>query len=258
MRDPEISERIRIRIRESNRNYSPKEQKAELLLRNQQFLEERERKGLPLRHPATDTRWELTEYNAEWQNFNYRWWIDGYWDGCDATLWEHVMMEPGVFFRDPDSRIVWILSRDYEQPCASDQSSDTAALNIADEGAFIYIKINPWTLKENLRELEPMIRKLRKKVFRYSVREMHNFGRDLCWYDLHFQDEFGKLRYGEIRINWRRFHPSRSLPHRERLTAVEQRKIIAAERKKIIAAIGRIRTCIERLTPIPARFSPRP
>jgi hypothetical protein len=137
MRDPGVSERIRTRIRNGDRIYSPEEQKAELLLRNEQFLEERERVGLPLRRVSTGTgrtRYRSIEFSAAWQNFNYRWWIDGYWDGSDATLRDHVMMKPGVFFREPDSRIVWILGRDFEHPYASDQSSDTAALNIADEG----------------------------------------------------------------------------------------------------------------------------
>jgi hypothetical protein len=69
MRDPGVSERSQIRIRESNRNYSPKEQKAELLLRNGQFLEERERMGIPQRRVSTGTGraiYKSIEFSAEW------------------------------------------------------------------------------------------------------------------------------------------------------------------------------------------------
>lgn len=245
MRDLGLSRRIKQRISEGQHPYSMEKQKAELLLRNQQFLEERERVGVPLLRGLTGkgrARYKSREFSDAWQNFNYRWWIDGWWDGSDTTLWKHVLIKPGVFFRDPESGIVWILGRDFEHPYASNQKSEKEAFNIADEGAFIYIKINPWTLREDLRKLEPTIHKLREKVFRYSVREMEKFSRDLCWYDLHEKPEFGKLSYTDIQKVLNEHNP------RQR----------AQPRKRIIAAVGRIRIYIKRLTPISARFSPRP
>jgi hypothetical protein len=245
MSDLSLSQRIEQRISESQSPYRPEEHRAELLLRNKQFLEERARIRAPRRRVSSGAgkaKYSRMEFRTEWQNFNYRWWIDGWWDGRDATLRKHVIMKPRVFYRDPKSGRVWILGRDLEHPYACDQRSERGALNIADEGAFIYIKINPWTLKEDLRDLEPMIHKLGKDVFRYSVRDLANFGRDLCWYDLHTQADFGKLSYGRIRIEMRRLHPNQNVP----------------PRKTIIAAIGRIQQFIERLTPIPARFLPRP
>jgi hypothetical protein len=179
MRDSEMSQKIRERIIASQRSYKPDEQKAELLLRNLQFLDERTRAGSASRQGVT------IKFNARWQNFNYRWGIDGWWDGSDATLHEHVIMEPRIYYRDPKSGIVWIHGRDLEHPYACDQRSEKLALNIADAGAFIYIKINPWTLKDDLRNLEPTIRKLREELFCYSERDFENFGRDVCWYDLH-------------------------------------------------------------------------
>lgn len=239
MPNPQMSERIRIRILESYRRYSTTQRKAELLLRNQQFSEERDRVGIPSYRYHQDAKWESIEFSPEWQKFNFRWWLDGWWDGNDATLWNHVMLKPAVYFRDPESKIVWILGKDFEHACASDQSTDATSLNIPDEGGFIYLKVNPWTSKENLRELEPIIRRLRKEVFQYSERMTKDFGRDLCLYDLHERAAFGGLSYSAIQIELRKH--GRRAPRRE----------------TIIAAVRRIRSYIKRTMPIPARFTPR-
>lgn len=239
MSAPSLSQRIEQRIIDSQRPYRPEEQKAELLLRNKKFLEERARVGIPLVQVSPEGRSRPIGFSIEWQDFNYRWLIDGWWDGQGISLCKHIAMKPRVYYRDPKSGIVWILGRDLEHPYACDQRSEKGALNIADEGAFIYIKVNPWTLKEDLRELEPTIRKLRKNIFRYSVRDLANFGRDLCWHDLHTQADFGKLSYAGIQKELRRWHPNQSVPLR----------------KTIIAAVRRIRIYIKRLTPIPPRSS---
>ena len=67
------------------------------------------------------------------------------------------------------------------------------SLRVDREKTYLYLKIEPWTQKPDINKIWPQVEKLQKKIFDYTERKKRNFGRDLCWYDLHDNEEFGRL-----------------------------------------------------------------
>ena len=231
MRDPKLSGRIINRIRESSITYTPKQQKAALLLRNKDFLEQRTISKIPPKPPLTPI--SLKERD-KWVIFCNNWGIGNWWDGQNSTLLHHINVEPEVFYRDPLERRIYVLRGRSSDPEYCDTRAEGWSLEVANERAFILIKINPWTRKAELNRLWPTICSAKKKAFGYREREAKEFGRDLCWYDLHENTEYGRLSYEEIRRRWTAGHPSR---------------------KAIISGVKEIRSLIDRLTPVqPSRW----
>jgi hypothetical protein len=307
MYDPQISERIKQRVSESQREYSPREQRAELLLRNQQFLEELydfEERWHPI-HDKDITkelffdfkatlidkvrRGKLTERDIgylyyifvpkkklapskdrdswfktfdkdradfalklralkgksdkdlsswfenklvkkrernyypddyEWIIFCERWRIKFDWDSYSMkTLKDNVFSSPRI--------ISWNWKTDRRVGLLASPSNP-----IDDLASGILIQIDPWTTKQDIEDLGSEIAKAKKKIFGYAEREARNFGRDLCWHDLHTRDDFGKKSYGEIAQYWKTWGGDKS-----------------HGRNMVIRAVNRIQDYIARLTP---------
>jgi hypothetical protein len=263
MRDPELPERIRRRISESSRNYSRSEQMAELLLRNKKFLRERMEFPFPefrighedpsvrrlyrqkirqqldpkqdlIRRIRKEPRY--TDIRKAWSYFCYRWRINWWWDGREESLSSHVNTNLEVFYREAQTDKVEMLRQVTQLPEPFYPRINIWDVNVAKEPAFIYIKLNPWTEIEDLRSFRPDVERIKKEVFGYSERGPSTFARNLCWYDLHEKEEYGKKSYENIRGRWN------SSP------AAHENSV--ASRVIIQKAVERIKMCIERLTPI--------
>jgi len=170
--DGEAKERINRRIAESHKKYSPKEQLAALLIRNNQFLKE---------------WWRIESIGDNvvipWGRFCDRWKINQLWNGSLHNLSEFVRVEPGLIY---DPLHAWPLTNGFELvPFPPDRPD------------YLYIKIEPWTNVDDIQWKR--IKELKKAIFGYIDQEKNSFEKAICWYDLHNQE---KLGYGQIAEIW--------------------------------------------------------
>jgi hypothetical protein len=201
MSDREKEARIKNRIRESNKRYTPRQQKVELLLRNHQFLREREQTGYDFSE-ISSTLEKFSKHKAfhsKWIKFCNRWGIEKWWDGKNKTLSNHISVEPEIFYRDPSEMRTQVLRRNYQYPENCDPHSLEKAFEIVEGGPYVFVKIKPWTDLEDLRRLWPAIVRTKKQVYGYSEVDASTFSRSLCWYDL---DSQYNLNRGQIASLW--------------------------------------------------------
>jgi len=194
----ELDNRIEKRIQESQRTYSLREQIAELIARNEEFN---------WVFNKDENTWALERDNRfDLKRFLIAWGISADWDGRRETLADSLLAYPEVFFRR------WLTP----------------------EEEYIYIRIRSTTGKRDLVKLWPTIAKIQKEIYGFARREARTFGRDLCWYDLHKEEQLGKMTLGQIKIKWHSCFPSRQPP----------------SRGVIEFAINRIKQRISLLTPL--------
>jgi len=170
---PGDEELILNRIKESRRTYNRKEQRAELLIRNAQFIKEwRELEGQP----------ELEPTIINWGGFCGRWGLSQIWDGWPGSLAKFVQTTPGLVYHPiwAGQSIDW-----YElAPFPDDKKPD-----------YLLIKIDPWTSLDDIKSIWHRVKELKKAVFSYADKNKSNFGCALCWYDLNkkYRMSLGKI-----------------------------------------------------------------
>jgi len=227
MCDPGLTERIEKRIRESKRAYSGKEQIAEIIARNDEFYWVFE----PDAHKHNG--WGLD--GLDWKCFLIAWGIKTDWDGRRETLADSILSHPEIFFRRwLTQEKIGVLSCGLQPSELSTALGAAWAERIPTEEEYIYIRIRSTTGKKDLEKLWPIIEKIKRDVYQFATRSPRTFGRDLCWYDLHGDEQFGKLSLGQIRNKWRIYFP------KQRQTS----------RVVIQKAIERIESMILRLAPL--------
>ena len=224
MRDLELSKRIEKRIQESKREYTPREQFAELLIRDLNF-------PIFAFEPDLNT---LGRLEPDWGpesrsriNFLIRWGISDKWDSRKETLAENINSLPEVFFRKGEavdnkdfykkwgtSDKIGVLRCGLQPSELSQKIGALWAKDVPMEEDFIYIKVRPTTKKKDMDNLWPIIEKMQKEIWGYNDRAKQTFGRDLCWYDLNKKEEFGKQSLGRIRNLWISFFPKQNPPPR--------------------------------------------
>lgn len=180
-------------IKKSKKDFDKNSQRAALLARNKSFKKELEaissrlggdffkdlekriqkdkEKGLPDCIPR-----EFHDLQEEWSSFCARWHISYAWD-----------------------RKINSLNKFIEKTVAIVDDIDFETY----EG-MLYLRIDAWTNLEDIRAIWPEIEKMQKKYFVLKAEKRINFGRDLCWYDLHIKY---KLSHREIAKLWEEKYP---------------------------------------------------
>jgi hypothetical protein len=213
--NPTLQEKVKQRIEDAwpkRVNVKPAEIRAELMKRNRRFR-------LDLSKART-----FINPSDEWRAFCNLWRISVSWDGDLGSLVKYTYALPSLHRSIPRSRLTKkkikskshgyymdvgeLKSLSYYIDEADPWHSVGEALHnsIQNEDGYIYIRIHPWTIKKDLRSdrLWMNIEAEQKKVFGsiFRDRERRTFARDLCWYDLHHEKEFGKMSDGKIVNTW--------------------------------------------------------
>lgn len=198
------------RIKESKRIYTKKEQRAELLKRNEQFIKALKTvfvKFMNIKEVSNNCRKifyrfenleisidqaheELTrntETVRQYMRFLRKWHISSNWDGEIDSLSKFIKDTPIIIYDALSACESTIPSRELEP--------------LPDESEFnyLYLKIDAWTSLDDIKKIWPRIQDLKKKIFDFKAEQKSNFGRDLYWYDLKKQH---KLSYGQIAKLW--------------------------------------------------------
>lgn len=173
--------------------------RANLLIRNEKFIEEATRIYRQLKKDSKKRKkpW----LNRAWLNFCYSWQIQGFWDGDVAELHRWVSSGTELLFKDQsDSRgcvpIESVIVRGKEHIYS--QISTRWPDNLYKEMAFIYLKLTPQTKREDLDRIWPVFKEIRAEVWKVSERKKRTFARDLMLFDLHHYHFYGPLTYGQI------------------------------------------------------------
>ena len=179
--------------------------------------------------------------DENWRRFCRRWQIHFLWGRSRhpsiSDLRNFIYLSPPIYYRDPKKgKYVTFVSPSDLNP------ADDWVLRVKDEERFIYLKIDGWTREKDIEKILPRIKKLQKEIYGYSERGKRTFGRDLCWWDLHYKDEYGKLSYGSIVDRWKTYKGKREKVSRED---------VRISREDVIKGIERIQEYINRLTPFP-------
>ena len=200
---------IKDRIQRIKKKYDRKDQVAELYLRNRNFTRELAPSILELRS---------TRHQAGWHAFCWRWAISWHWDGdtdqLSAFIFESPLLVPpeGLPYGEPADRLK--------------MQSIPAGLAWHEEQ--IYLRILPWTTRNDLRRAMPAVTDLQKRIFGFKVRswDSERFGRHLCWHDLRSNHS---LRYERIARMWKKYGPRAASypgPHAIRKAVQDLRKRI--------------------------------
>lgn len=198
---------IRNRIKESEKEYTRQEQRAELLLRNPQFIkdlqEQHEVRELGGRSPEVD-RWlssseegltikdaldKSGEFLTETGLFRLcdRWGISRRWDMDKGSLSRFIEAAPSLLYNPSWAGLPTNLAVD-AKIFPDDSRPD-----------YLYIKIDPWTLPKDITSSWGRIEKLKKAIFGFSDHGKWNFGEALCWYDLRMKYRYS---FGKIALLW--------------------------------------------------------
>jgi hypothetical protein len=164
---PEHKKQILGRIKASTHTYGREEQRAELIFRNPDFRRDlrRVQKWVSWVKQGRKSKYRALSLFSELCN---HWQIRENWNLSKDTLPQCVKMDIGVIYGSAEKG--W-------------WDSDTPYPGV-DSEAFIYVRIDPWTKREDLEAAWGRIEDLKKTVFGYSDKDKDSFGNMLCWYDL--------------------------------------------------------------------------
>ena len=209
----EISDAAIARIKSSRKIYTKQEQKAELLKRNQRFLndfKELEKNirdnchGLDIKTITSPRAFndypELIKepvhpfkyFDREFRSFCKQWDLYLDWDGNLDKLSSSLIESPSL---------------EFDHLAAQSEEINYMRANFPKQHTYnyLYIRIDPWTSRGDIKELWHKIAELQKKIFVYiPEKKADTFGRDLAWYDL--KKVFG-LTYGQIAKAWVTYCP---------------------------------------------------
>jgi hypothetical protein len=180
--DPEIEERIGQRIEAYRKAKAPtrKEQRAELVWRNQEFQSDFNKVlesltgpidyNLDLEKQVSLSFWELIPFFTKWR-------IDPQWNGHPKELPERVSVGLEFF-------------------------ASCGQVPHRHFGTTLIITIDKWTTWGEVRRAWKRAETWRRDLYGGRVKNQKSFARYLCWYDL-TQDRYGNLGPGDIVIKWR-------------------------------------------------------
>lgn len=205
-----MDEQILNRIKKSKREYDKKTQRAELLIRNKQFIkglkktpadfvvdfEDRSKfKTKKISVDGVDLYINVESF-SKFKKFCLRWHIYSTWDGNIDTLSEFIKDSPEIICEPVNYLLV--NGRIYFPDKEIIRSEDLEGIN------YLYIKVDAWTSLEKIKEIWSRIEEFQRTIFNYKAELKSNFSRDLCWYDL--KTKFN-LSYGKIAKLWIKHFP---------------------------------------------------
>lgn len=174
--------------------------------------------------------------DPRWRKFCRRWQISILFGNNKLeNLRKYVYSNPPIFYRNPKKGkyITFVDLPDIEASSAQNIWSDPWELEVKKEDRFIYLRIDAWTQEKDIEKTLSRLKKLQQEIYGYSGREKRTFGRDLCWWDFHNKEEFGKLSYGSIVNRWKTY---------------KDKKV---SREVVRFGVKRIQEYIDRLTALP-------
>jgi hypothetical protein len=176
---------VMTRIQESRGAYDRKKQRAELLIRNPEFIKEyKELQDQIINEGFAEAFWP-------YESFCMRWGLDRRWHCSIPSISEFIRTTPLLVYNPK-----WV-SNSEEYPSIgflpNEKNSD-----------FLFVKIDPWINLKDVEEAWPQVENLKKRIFDYSEKGKSGFGRDLCWYDL---NKTHHLSPGKIACLWSEFCP---------------------------------------------------
>jgi len=163
-------------LKESRREFNKNDERVEVLKRNKKFMKERSiiskqlgsdffRESKRVFQYAnsnldwpSDTNKYWVEHYHRWRNFCDRWDIDSRWNGQRSTLKRFIKNPVEITF--------------HKRPKSVSKG-------------FLSIKIDARTILEDIRTIWPRIERYQKIWLSMKIEKKTNFGRDICWYDLH-------------------------------------------------------------------------
>jgi len=165
-------ERKRINEFRKKEVFNLQEQIAALLVRNEIWQKES-------RSGPEDGQF-LTGSQA-WERFCHRWHIDTMWPGTDQSLAQFIKTKPVLHHR-----IRGVEGMTNLDDGSSDPFGEVWTLGLGrTKGNFLYMRIDPWTGIDDIRNNWRRIMGWKRKCFSETFTRKHEtFGRDLCWYDL--------------------------------------------------------------------------
>ena len=214
-----------------NRQYASREQKAELLCRNKEFLSDLAKmqtfyalvrrgrgfnkylkelqaetpEGTPIQIDEAGARFleknladlGLTQPPA-WQWFYRKWDIVPHWPGEKSKLARFIQAGPSLYMRisEGGQRYSYI-HREMTCDLEEDRSEPFPMPDLA-------IGVDPWTTREDISRLCRILPEQIERVFGFVTETGGFFARDLCWYDLN--EEMG-LTPVQIAKLWARKRP---------------------------------------------------
>lgn len=185
-------------IKNCKKEYSKQSQRAELLRRNKQFIEEFKKINKSLgeeffstmqfvRNFSTQNYFDgvlpdaisknLADKFSDWMLFCDRWHINEGWDRKLQSLENSIRKSPLLII----------------------------SLDSKGERETIDIRIDAWTTLEDIHAMWPKIDQAKKRVFIQKAEKRSNFARDLCWYD--FKNKY-KKSYRQIAEIWNEYFPN--------------------------------------------------
>ena len=198
-------------IENCKKEYSKQSQRAELLKRNKQFLNEAA-DNIPIDYfvdEITNSDKKIEEISidgivlyldiekyAKFKKFCNKWNIFSTWDGNFDTLSHYLKDSPEII---TNPYYYSLINGNIYQP--DTEFSDSAKLWDLN---YIYLKLDAWTSLESIKKLWPRIEVFQKAIFAYKFELKTNFGRDLCWYDLNKQFD---LSPNKIALLWAENRP---------------------------------------------------
>ncbi len=185
-----MNKEILKRIEESKKDYGKKTQRAELLIRNKQFIKEyketptdllvdfKDRLKFKTMKISSDgvSLYIKEESLSKFNKFCLRWHIHIAWDGNIDTLSEFIKDSPEIICEPVNYYLV--NGSIYLPEKEIVRSEGLEGIN------YLYIKVDAWTSLENIKEAWPRIEEFQRTIFSYKAELKSNFSRDLCWYDL--------------------------------------------------------------------------
>lgn len=179
--------------------YIEQVRRANLLIRSKKFMAEGERVfGLLRKAPLKKKE---PRFQKAWQNFCYRWEIDGFWDGDPTELHLNASRAGEVYIKEQSGKIAsvpfygcGVRGRDVLFPC----SSTRWPRNICKEPTFVYLKLAPQTGLREVKRIWPVVEILKARAWKTSGRKKRTFGRDLMLFDLKYEPLYGPLSYGQL------------------------------------------------------------
>jgi len=185
-----MDEQILNRINESKREYDKKTQRAEMLIRNKQFIKELKEtpadfvvdfedrlkfKTKKLSVDGVDLYINVESF-SKFKNFCLKWHIHSPWDGNIDTLSEFIKESPEIICEPVNYSLVngdiYFPDKEIVRP------EGLESVN------YLYIKVDAWTSLEEVKKIWPRVEKFQRTIFNYKAELKSNFSRDLCWYDL--------------------------------------------------------------------------
>jgi hypothetical protein len=239
--DKEVSEIIHL-IEKSKRKLTPQERWAELLKRNQRFQGDYFELFFDKKiswHQGIIIDTKPKEFNCikeDFLAFCKIWQIRPNWNGRQESLGKHIKRIPAIVC-DVDSLPKKIIQKYYS---LLEDAGENYTPSVA--GNLLMVKIGPDTNMDDIKNLWPKIKEMKKAIFgqierkkKKTKKQKYSFETALCWRDLNTPGKHGKWSCGKIAVQWPRFtgkRPSRNTI-KETIRRIEQ-SITRLNRKPII------------------------